>query len=629
MFLDKTKKIIASVLIFSQIIFWPVVAFGQISGITTVPVTDSNNGNSLGGTAGTTENSLKQAAMSVAFTTYQGCLATVQKAEQVFSKTNVGLSTTAVLSPTGNNKLLAAMDLLNTAYLVFLDCAQTQYLAFTGTGGKNGLPASTIYLSSLKQQYIGQIDAGFSTYAKKQTDLDARINNANQGFWKTLLISMLLQTSKAVADTLVTKLVNNYKITNFKQYADSAATLMYDNQFIRENFPNKQDQLMARAILNNPLLRTQIQPAIFVAADAALGYNPAAMNPASPNFYGQMAAMGSPGANPYYLQTAYVGGVDQSRAASMATAQQQISQGSGYKAPVNCAGSLQQQKQIDAQAIALQNKLADRQAQLTNLQQAQAAKPGSVPPADLLKATADYNAAYNAWNMAPDAVTSAAGSTSTAPAIILCEAISSPAVLVNQGIDSIFKALGGNLTQYNSSNLPAYINTITGIASQIGSSMILGGVSAGARSALINENRAIAATAGLAGSVAFHNATSTLGGPIILYSSGTDAQNNTVLNWDVMTTQLTTASYVTLKGPGVSATSSVTSSMTVSPTTAATYVLTVFDPLGRSLGTASITITPQTQQSYNYNPNAPAVAGAFTAKPVVQTRGPAVEFNIR
>ena len=86
-------------------------------------------------------------------------------------------------------------------------------------------------------------------YVKKYSDLDARINNANQGFWKTLLISMLLQTSKAVADTLVTKLVNNYKISNLKHYTDSVATLMYDNQFIRENFPNTQDQLMARAIL--------------------------------------------------------------------------------------------------------------------------------------------------------------------------------------------------------------------------------------------------------------------------------------------------------------------------------------------------------------------------------------------
>ena len=115
-----------------------------------------------------------------------------------------------------------------------------------------------------------------------------------------------------------------------------------------------------------------------MAANAALGYNPNAMNPASPNFYGQMAAMGSPSANPYYLQTAYVGGVDQSRASSMATAQQQISQGSGYKAPVNCAGTLVQQKQIDAQAMALQNQMANRQALLTNLQQAQAANPGSV-----------------------------------------------------------------------------------------------------------------------------------------------------------------------------------------------------------------------------------------------------------
>ena len=57
----------------------------------------------------------------------------------------------------------------------------------------------------------------------------------------------------------------------------------------------------------------------------------------------------------------------------------------------------------------------------------------------------------------------------------MCEAISSPAVLVNQALTPFLPIWDGNLTQYNSSNLPAFINTITGIASQIGTSMVLGG----------------------------------------------------------------------------------------------------------------------------------------------------------
>jgi hypothetical protein len=629
--LDKTKKIIAGVLIFSQLAFWPGVILAQVS----VPTSDSRNGNTVGGIAGEVQNIKEQTQLESGFSAYQKCLVLVQKADTAFNSAVPGASTSAVLSPTGNGALLTAMGTLDTAYNVFLDvCAYNTLILFTGTivPFVPGLPASNVYLSTMKQQYISQMNSGIATYTKKRTDLEAKIDNANQGFWKTLLISMLLKTSKVIADTLVTKLVNNYKIANMKQYADSAATLMYDNQFIRQNFPNNQDQLMARSILENPAFRSQIQPAIFVAADAALGYNPSAMNPASPNFYGQMAAMGSPNANPYYLQTAYVGSLDQSRSASMATAQQQISQGSGYKAPVNCAGSLVQQKQIDTQAIALQKQMADRQALLTNLQQAQTANPGSVKSGDLLKATSDYNAAYNAWNSAPDAITGANGSTSTAPAIIMCEAISSPAVLVNQGIDALFKAMGGNLTQYNGSNLPAYINLITGIATQIGTSMVLGGVHAGATSAIVNENTAVAATASLAGSIPANNSANNLpNNPVIFYNSGTDTQNNTTLSWNVVTTKLTTASYATLSGPGVTSTTHqpLDGSATVSPTTPATYVLTVFDPTGKSLGNSTLAVLPYSQQSLNYNPNAPAVAGAYTQKAAILTRGPIPELNIR
>jgi hypothetical protein len=625
---SKTKKIIAVVLIFSQLALWPGVLLAQA-----VPTSSAGEGNNPGGVAGMLQNTAEAKVLSSTFTAYQACLKTVQLGEQTASKSNV-LSTVALLTNDGQTAQLNAMKILDNVYETYFACAQDQYLIFTGTGGADsGLPASSLYTSGLKQQYVNKIDADWTTYLKKQSDLEARISNANQGFWKTFLISTLLTASKSVADTLVTKLVNNYKISNFKQYADSAATLMYDNQFIRQNFPNAEDQLMARAILNNPLLRTQIQPGIFVAANAALGFNPAAMNPSSANFYGQMAAMGSPAANPYYLQTAYVGGVDQSRSASLATAQQQISQGSGYKAPVNCAGTLNQQQQIDSQAIALQNQLANRQALLTNLQQAQAAKPGSVSNSDLLKATSDYNAALNAWNNAPDAVTSSSGSTSTDPAIIMCEAISSPAVLVNQGIDSVFKAVGGNLTQYNSNNLPSYINVIDGIVSQIADNLVLGGASAGANSALLNENKAVAATVALAAQNTSNNAiASSTSNPILFYSTGPDSQNNYALNWNVNVSQLTTASYVLISGGGNADGTThqpVYGSITVNPTSSTNYTLTVYDPTGKILSTTSQTVPPP-QQSYNYNPNSPAVLGAYTGKPVViEPRGPAPQLSLR
>ena len=235
--------------------------------------------------------------------------------------------------------------------------------------------------------------------------------------------------------------------------------------------------------------------------------------------------------------------------------------------------------------------MENRRALMVSLNQTASSSPGSVSNADLLKATSDYNAAYDAWNMAPDAVKTASGSTSTDPAIIMCEAISSPAVLVNQGINAMIDSYAkGALTQYNSNNLPAYINTISGVAAQIGTSMVLGGLGAGASSALINENQVVSATAALAGSTAAAGAASTSAASAIqFYISSSDGQGNFTLNWDVMTTLLTTASYVTISGIGApSGPQQVFGSATVSPTSTATYIMTVFDPTGKNLGSSSL-----------------------------------------
>jgi hypothetical protein len=593
-------------------------------------------------------NTVQQNALIAAFKVYLApCLANVQSAEATFSGGNLGNSTSAVISPSGNSKLVVAMGILDEAYMAFVfGCGAVAQASFSPG---SPLLASNTYLANLKQSYLSQVNAAMASYTKKLGDLDARIDNSNQGFWKTLLISMLLQTSKAVADALVGKLVNNFKISNLKQYTDSVATLMYDNQFLRDNFPDAQGQMMARAILENPSFRNQVQPGIFVAADAALGFNPSTLNPNDPNYYTKMAMAGSTVANPYFQQNVYVANVDAAHANATATAQQHISQGSGYKAPVTCAGSLAQQQQIDGQTKAASDLLSNRQALLTSLQQSKDLGQ-KVSDSDILKAQADYNNAKNAWNAIPYTVNGSNSGTGTTTsegtiAIDICEAISSPAVLVNQGIDSIFKAFGANLTQYNSSNLPAYINTITGVASQIGSSMVLGGLKAGASAALVNEGKTVSATAGIASQFATTNNSNTLQNGIVFSSGGqtSSGSSNVTLNWQVVTALLTTASYVTVSGPGLSTTMPgplpgstipnklpLTGAINVTPAGTSTYTLTVYDPTGKVLGTPSnITLTPSTQQAYNYNPNAPAVAGAFTDKPSLDIRGPAVVFNPR
>jgi hypothetical protein len=617
---NNLKKIIVSLLIFGQTAL-PFLAFAAAN---PVSITDSGS---------TIENTVFSAAIAPIRATNIGCANAEATYEKTDSAVQLGFSGLSIIG--GDAVLLTQLQAKITAYNGFITCRQGVLDAL------NNIPTPNSFTYAQKQQYVNQVTSAISAYKTKLETTQARYNNAKQGFWKTLVFNILIKTSKAVADTLVSKLVYNYKISNFKQYADSAATLMYDNQFIRENFPKAQDQLMARAILNNPLLRTQIQPGIFVAANAALGYNPSSLNPASPNFYGQMAAMGNPSANPYYLQTAYVGGLDQSRAASMATAQQQISQGSGYKAPVNCAGTLNQQKLIDAQAIALQNKMQDRQALLDSLTSAQQAGQ-NVPAADLAKAKADADAATTAWLSAPDAVMSSSGSTSTNPAIIMCEAISSPAVLVNQGIDSVIKAMGVNISQYSDNNLPSFMNIIGDVASQIGSSLILGGARGGATAALINENKAVSATVAVASQAAASNASANLAKGINFGINSNGAQNSYDLSWQVITDILPTANFVTISGNGISATKidpatkqavpnkfSLSGGVTITTTVGGAYILTAYDINGRALTAVTLTITPESQQALNNNPNSPAVAGAFTKRSAVSTRGPASQLSIR
>jgi hypothetical protein len=188
--------------------------------------------------------------------------------------------------------------------------------------------------------------------------------------------------------------------------------------------------------------------------------------------------------------------------------------------------------------------------------------------------------------------------------------------------------------------LPGYINTISSIASQIGSSMVLGGLGAGGTAALVNENKALTATAGLAASTnsAANAGTSNVGSNVVvgIYPG---AGNTTLINWQVISANVPAASYVMITGgPGAPAGHlPLNSNITVNITTPTQYTLTIYDAKGNALGTTPINAFPSTStdasspQTYNanQNPNAPTVAGAFTNHPVFNLRGPDADLSLR
>ena len=644
----KIKKLIIGLLIFGQVITLPGLAFAQFS----VPTSDANNGNVPGGLTGNGVNISFQGALAPITTANQTCSTAEAAYEKTDSAAQVGFSGLSIIG--GDSVLLTQLAAKITAYNGFITCRKAVLVSL------NALVAPSTFTSSIKQQQITLVSGAIDTYTSKLEQVQARYNNAKQGFWKTFMFNILIKTSKSVVNTLVGKLVNSYKINNIKQYADSVATLMYDNQFIRDNFPNAQTQLMARAIMENPKFRYKVPAGVFIAADQALGFNPKDLDLNGPQFYTNMAEVGSSSANPFFQHSQYVGGVDQARALSLAYSQNQISQSNGYKAPVTCAGSLAQQQAIDGQTKAADDRLANRKALLKDLQDYRdsnknlsAAETERINR-EIAKAQADYDSALNAWSNLPYTVTgqnSKAGATTTSEgtmAIKICEAISSPAVLVNQGIDAAFKSVGVNLGQYDNNNLPGFIKIIGDVAAQIGSSLVLGGTGAAAGAALINEGKLVNAAIGAAGEYAASQASANLATKGITTFSiernpGASSANSYSVNWEINKDIITSANFVTISGNGISAITTdprtgqtvpnklpLSGAYNITTTVGGSYFITIFDVTGRAITSGTLNLDTRTNpQAYNYNPNASAVAGAYTQKTSLGIRGPTVTLSPR
>ena len=636
-------KIIAAFFLLAELSVWPAVSNAQLANpvttaVSAVPV-------SAGGTIGTNGAFNTQMTPIIADKTL--CEAKEKAFELTDDATKQGLKFGSIIG--GDGTYAFALNAEKTSYTTYKLCLEAVLASL------NKVVAAEVYTSTIKQQMITQVNGTIQTYRTRLEALDGKIAVATENVWKALLINILMNTTKVVADQLVNKLVNSYKIANAKKYVDSVATLAYDNQFIRDNFPDNQGQLMARAIMQDPNLRTHIQPGIYAMANNALNYNGNSYTPSSvqysdPDFYAKMALAGTAQANPYFQQMNYVANLDAAHSNAVQAAQRQIAQGSGYKAPVNCAGTLQQQAQIDSQTKAASDLMKNRDELYNNLFNAQKANI-AVNPADLAKAKADSDAAHAAWEKLPFTVVGANSVTGTgtaisnltsgansegAAAIVMCEAISSPAVLVNQGIDSIFKGL--NIGQYNSNNLPGSLTAISSMATQLGSSLILGGIT-GSPAYKINETQvtgqAVGLAAGVAAQILNDNAQNNLASGVNLtISRNTNADNANgkgyTIAWDIVTAQLPTAKSVKVTGPGITDSLPLLLSgdrVVVAPSDG-TYVVTVYNAAGAVLVTASQAIY-SSKTTLNKNSNSAQVAGAYTEQPSYTIRGSLPGMGLR
>lgn len=611
---NKIKILIVSIVILGQVMLLPSFSLAQLG--TAVPTSDTNNGNVPGGVAGNGVNATFQGALNAWTNANRICEAAEVNYEKGDTAAQVGFSGLAVIG--GDAVLLGQLSAKMTAYNGFIGCRTAVLTPL------QALSAPSVFLNSLKEQQVNLANSAIKNYSAKLEQVQARYNNAKQGFWKTLVFNILIKTSKSVATTLVGKLVNNYKIRDYKQYADSVATLVYDNQFIRQNYPDNQGQMMARAMLNNPLFRREVPSAIFIAADASLGFDPKSLDPGDPNFYVKMASVGGAQANPYFQHNAIVTNADLAHSTALAYSQNQISQSQGLKTPTNCAGSLAQQKAIDGQTEALWKQLDNRQKLFDSLVRARQLGM-KVLDSDIAKAQADLVLAQDAWNKAPDALPKNNG------ALTICEAIVSPPTLISKGIDEAFKAIGVSMSQYNENNLPAFMNIIGDVASQIGTSFVLGGSQGAKGAVLMNEQKLVGAVSTAAGEYVNTKVAENLAKGISMnFEYNSNVANSYILNWDIISEKIPGASFVSITGDGIVSTTKdaktglnvalkypLTGSVQFLTTKGGTYTITVYSSTGSAITTGNEILTLTN------------VLGAYTKKEPLNIRGSAVHISPR
>ena len=171
------------------------------------------------------------------------------------------------------------------------------------------------------------------------------------------------------------------------------------------------------------------------------------------------------------------------------------------------------------------------------------------------------------------------------------------------------------------------MSLISDVASQIGSSMIFGGLDGAKGAAIINEQRVANAVVQAGTEALYSNATENLAKGIVFNAvRDENYSDGYVLNWDVVTAQLEKANFVTIAGDGISATKvdpntkqtvtnklSLNGSVAIRTSIGGGYILTVFDVTGRAMTSVTMAINVKSIQAYNNN-LAPKVAGVYTTR---------------
>ena len=477
------------------------------------------------------------------------------------------------------------------------------------------IPAQNTFGANKKQLLENKISAAIDTLEQKKTSVMAEARIAKRGFWKSLVLSTLLKTTKVIAKKMANELTSTYKIKDFQRYADVVGSQVYATQLIQNTATDKNEQLIMRSLINNPLAQSQISSAIQQRADQSLALDLVNYNVKNANYYADMASVGAGPNNAFTLNV-----MKSDKAASIASkgksdAERELQQSVGLKAPRTCKGDIAQQKDIDKTYELAEKKYDDRMKLYQNLKNTkdtisglseQQAKQLDV---DLKKAKDDWDAASNALDKLPQSF--------DAPVLTICESIVSPATSIDKGITGAFGFFDKNMSDYNSDHLPFFVNFVGGLVSEISSSLIFGG---SPEKAILREEGNINKSIGLAVSAASSGGNTDLSGGIVFESEkSSNAADAYVINWDAQA--VTDGASVTITGSGVVGPSNlpVSGSMEIHTSANGTYVLKVLSKTGSVLKTSSFELKVSSLAQVNLRGS--MVAGANTVFQPVYIRG--------
>ncbi len=480
----------------------------SIPGTGKVPVADSGvlkaiNGCDQGTGIGTLDNAACKAANALITSLREG-LGTV--CVQALDKLSTG-GVNSFLSSLGSSSfsIIGGSEAEATLNSAQSKALTTAYECASGYVSILNSPATAAKISNLKEsQDVARDEQNFTSIrdalGQRVDAMNARASASWKDVLKAIMVKTILKLNQNLTTSVVNKLVQNYKISDYSKYGDALATQVYSMKYINDHFSGDgETQMMIRSVLQSDKLPDKLKTVQAIAQTQAQTYLGKSCNVTSDaageqdlnSYIKCLAAYGSSGANPEFRVQTALDNAQAAKQAGQTNAAAEISQSNGFVPPRNCSGSITLQKQIDDQFDKATNDKLIAESAASKLEQA----------LKLGKTTQDQLDKANQAKSQAEANYDALKKQTNNPIIDICESIASPAQFVSSTIGDFLKQHLDQSSNLKSDNLPFYANFLSDMATNFLTNILTGGKS---NTQLLKEEGALgisAATAGLQESV--------------------------------------------------------------------------------------------------------------------------------